>query len=247
MGIYKYMKTKTYDKNGETNLLKKVFEDKTLRFTSPLSFNDPFEFRYPVKYLSPSSSVDLNNLVNSLFNNNQFNNIALDFVLKGIGILSLSASNDDILMWSHYADHHKGIVLEFYEDHSFFSESTDDKKLIHNLEEVNYQIDRPYPKNEEEYFLDKSMYLTKHINWEGEQESRVAVLLDEAGNDDKYNIKFPTDLIKSVYIGVRTDNDDIKYIVNLKQKEEWRHLNIYKLKMDEKDYKLNTYIGRFKR
>jgi len=29
------------------------------------------------------------------------------------GVLSLSAKNDNILMWSHYADYHKGFCIEF--------------------------------------------------------------------------------------------------------------------------------------
>lgn len=34
--------------------------------------------------------------------------------------LCLSAKNDNILMWSHYANNHKGIVLKLYKAHPFF-------------------------------------------------------------------------------------------------------------------------------
>jgi hypothetical protein len=33
--------------------------------------------------------------------------------LKTTGVLSLSAIDDNVLMWSHYADSHKGICLKF--------------------------------------------------------------------------------------------------------------------------------------
>lgn len=241
------MTTKTFIESGEINLLKKVFEDKTLRFSTPLNFNDPFEFRLPIKNLDPSESNDLNNLINTTFDKSQFHNIALDEILKDIGVLSLSSTNDNILMWSHYANNHKGIVLEFDKKHLFFYESSVDKKLIHGLEKVNYCINKPYPENIKEYFLNKNLYLTKHLNWKYEKEYRVTVTFDESNNsENKYNIKFPPSLIKAVYIGVNTENKDFEYILNLKQKKEWRHLNIYKFKINEKEYKLDLYLNRTK-
>lgn len=66
MNVYKYMATKTYNKDGEINLLEKVFENKALRFLSPNDFNDPFEFRYLIE--------DLNTLINTTFDKNQFHN-----------------------------------------------------------------------------------------------------------------------------------------------------------------------------
>lgn len=240
MSIFKYMSTKLYNGREEINLLEKVFEDKFLRFSSPLNFNDPFEFRCPIEYLNPSNSNDLNNLINNTFDKNQFHNTALDNELRNIGILCLSANNKNILMWSYYANNHKGIVLEFDKNHLFFTESNEDKKLIHGLKKVKYQRFKPKPKSIEEYIY-QDIYLTKNLIWKKEQEYRMTILLDESDNVDKYNIKFPSELIKAVYLGVKTDNKDCQYIINLKQKKEWEHLNIYKFGMDENNYNLISY------
>lgn len=242
MGIFKYMATNNYNKN----LLKYIFEDNTLRFNSPLNFNDPFEMRHSIESLNPSKSDDLNNLINSTLPINLLHNISLDFELENVGTLCLSAKNNDIIMWSHYADSHRGIVLEFDETHPFFYESNKDKKLLHPLEKVSYSIDRPYPKNIDEYFKNEKIYLTKYTNWEYEQEYRMTVLFDESNDETKYNIKFPTSLIKAVYIGVKTSKEDVKYILNLKQKQKWQHLDIFKFEMDKKDYKLNLFKANFK-
>ncbi|PNV83898.1 MAG: hypothetical protein C0627_03670 [Sulfurimonas sp.] len=157
MNVYKYMATKTYNKDGEINLLEKVFENKTLRFTSPNDFNDPFEFRHLIEDLNPSDSDDLNTLINTTFDKNQFHNIALDFELEHVGTLCLSAKNDDILMWSHYANNHSGIVLEFDKAHLFFNtKPLAVEELLHGIEIVNYQLDKLSYKNIDEYFYNKS-------------------------------------------------------------------------------------------
>ncbi|MBV9575704.1 MAG: DUF2971 domain-containing protein [Gammaproteobacteria bacterium] len=46
---------------------------------------------------------------NMLANNQVYN----EYVHNQLGILSLSSCNDSILMWSHYADFHKGFCIGF--------------------------------------------------------------------------------------------------------------------------------------
>ncbi|PNV82709.1 MAG: hypothetical protein C0627_08705, partial [Sulfurimonas sp.] len=90
--------------------------------------------------------------------------------------------------------------------------------------------------------LNKYTYLTKHINWVYEQEYRMTVIFDKSDNKDKYNINFPTELIKAVYIGVKTKKEDIAYILKLRQKKEWEHLSIYRFEIDWQEYKLKKVI-----
>jgi hypothetical protein len=53
-----------------------------------------------------------------------------------VGIFSMSAKRDDILMWSHYADHNKGICIEF---------QTTRGKLF-GCDVINVEYDVKYPK-----------------------------------------------------------------------------------------------------
>ena len=52
-----------------------------------------------------------------------------------IGILSLSGSKHNLLMWAHYADHHQGIVVGFDANHPFFNQTVHPKKgsIKHDL------------------------------------------------------------------------------------------------------------------
>lgn len=56
----------------------------------------------------------------------------LFFISNYIGILSLSKICDNLLMWSHYGNCHKGIVVEFDDNHPFlqqFENGVFEKKL----------------------------------------------------------------------------------------------------------------------
>jgi hypothetical protein len=51
-----------------------------------------------------------------------------------IGVLSLSAKPDDVLMWSHYGESHTGICLRF---------RVSESRLIQEAQPVRYQQERP--------------------------------------------------------------------------------------------------------
>ena len=61
-------------------------------------------------------------------------------------ILSLTSNNEEILLWSHYADEHKGICLEYKT-----LEMYDDNKSIHGIyfdpKQVTYQSGTSAPTN----------------------------------------------------------------------------------------------------
>ncbi len=104
-------------------------------FAAPSSFNDPFEGQVTISFGAP-----LNQKFNFLTNyaldhglqGSQANNWATRVLENSIaepeahihddlrdafrnraGICTLSEINDDILMWAHYSDSHKGISIEF--------------------------------------------------------------------------------------------------------------------------------------
>src|SRR6266446_10364667 len=52
-----------------------------------------------------------------------------------VGILSLTATANNTLMWTHYADNHKGICLEF---------RTTEESLFRRAQPVNYAEDFPH-------------------------------------------------------------------------------------------------------
>lgn len=241
--VFKYLPTHLFDKNkNRIHLLKFIFEDNTLRFSSPLSFNDPFELKPHITEIINEENHLVVDMFSSQINNsgqaNKFYQMNINNLLKDIGILSLSKNNDNLTMWAHYSDNHAGIVIEFDDTHKFFYTSPKEAELLYGLEKVNYLKERPN-MNSAEWAINKKTFLTKNVDWEYEDEWRMAVLLDEFDTDpNKYNIKFPPELIRSIYIGCRANSDTVEYIKNLKNQEKWQHLNIYKFLLDDKEYKL---------
>jgi hypothetical protein len=98
---------------------------------------------------------------------------------KRFGILCFSKSWQNPLLWSHYADKHKGLCLGF--------EVPDDR-----VREVRYVPKRlPCPSLQEwdEDFVQKLLY-TKFKHWEYEQEYRVWVALNGDEENGHYFFKY---------------------------------------------------------
>jgi DUF2971 family protein len=95
-----------------------------------------------------------------------------------VGILSLAEKPDSLLMWSHYADSHRGFVFEFDTSHAFFSRFGSDR-----LKKVRYSQQRPIfesPQVLQNMNAIETILLTKSIEWEYEQEWRMLVPLVKA-------------------------------------------------------------------
>lgn len=89
-------------------------------------------------------------------------------ILKPAGVYSVSTLGNDPLMWSHYADNHRGICLEF----------NGDSGVMREAQEVIYSVIRPVI-----YMFDnttsrqknmETALLTKSCHWRYEQEWRIA-------------------------------------------------------------------------
>ena len=171
----------------------RMITEGTLKFTKPTEFNDPFDYRphiiddsvrnHPFTlietvYMYLNHADGIGNI--NLSDRNQWDSIVNEAVtfmdsqmktgglgeksrLKNTGICCFSRTALNILMWSHYADNHKGIVAEF--------EFHDDSKWP--LYRVNYSNKKPsispYASDEEAY----EAFLTKHSGWKYEAEERL--------------------------------------------------------------------------
>lgn len=115
-----------------------------------------------------------------------------------LGILSLGETPDVLLMWAHYADCHRGFVVEFDADHAFFHQGLPDSHLG-TVQPVRYSNERPgfslgaepMPGGVAHYL--SSVLLTKSPEWSYEREWRMVVdLNDEA--------RFPRDVMGRVHL-----------------------------------------------
>lgn len=158
---------------------------KSLKFSSRTGFNDPFDSRaaYLIEVHTPAGSNYvkealgrvrlkpaqrlrlLQEVRNKFKQPRQFFDGQTDEILDQTGILSLATCWKNHLMWSHYANHHKGICIEF-------SSSVD---VFRVALPITYVKELPVilrPSDSTDELLRKAL-LTKAECWAYEQEWRV--------------------------------------------------------------------------
>lgn len=139
------------------------------------------------------------------------------------GVLSLSEKHDDILMWSHYSNYHKGIVLglELVSDLDFFVTPI---RVIYKdeYEELNYLNDP------EKSTIDTLMI--KSSQWAYENEIRIYKNIPGLHSINKKSIK-------EIYFGINTSQEDI---------DEVRKICATKGLSDVKFFKGEKHHGTFK-
>ncbi|SHF56466.1 Protein of unknown function [Marinomonas polaris DSM 16579] len=208
---------------------RKALENFSFWFASPSSFNDPFDCS-----LSEKKSPDLNDVKKHLENLGQQKgviDIAIELfkkdpstvdgilcrikkVIDSYGVFALSERFDNILMWSHYSDSHKGIVFGF--------ELKSDLGFFVTPIKVDYrdQYDElNYFKNPNKSAIDTIKI--KSSQWEYEKEIRI------------YKSKFGLyeinkEAIKEVYFGINSSQEDIYEIIGIFESKGLHNVSFYK-------------------
>jgi hypothetical protein len=192
-------------------------------YSKPAGFNDPFDTRFYVngnlrKYVQVPNTAN----INDIFDENMSGAIVTKKVslegdlqtfsreIEDLGILSLAESNKNLLMWSHYANDHKGMCLEFErKDDNLLS---DDKQVqrIHYSENHPTLSAKALSASATVEASKRRILYTKSSHWKYEEEWRHIVDF----GDTLYTWPGP---LKSIYFGCKTDEKDIhliKTIVN---------------------------------
>lgn len=145
--------------------------------------------------------------------NNAFNKARL-------GVLCLTKSSVNQILWERYAINDKGMghcgfAIGFNTDNKFFDRRLHVKDLLRHLSPVSYQQDRPIPyftdyldKNDpDEKFFSDLLY-TKDIGWSSEEEWRMAICVPDDPKEKNFGLEdVPIEAINSVYLGLQSKND----------------------------------------
>lgn len=112
--------------------------------------------------------------------------------MNSVGIHCLASEKDNILMWSHYGDNHRGLVIEY--DTAQLWKCVMSEGAV--LERVRYEKDRPQlilsPGGE----WVMHMIFTKSEDWAYENEYRI---VHKSGSRTKINL--PQSAITGIYLG----------------------------------------------
>ena len=161
-------------------------------------------------------------------------------------ISCFSTKKDSILMWSHYADSHRGVCFEFEENREYFKKvNYSTKKPFLNLsgaiarllaydfigEKITYQ-DKEFAN----IMLDS--LFTKSMEWSYENEVRC-VLSDEEINTLGYYYEGEKSFLKmkisKIYIGTKASGANLKELLYLADN---RKIPVVFMKEDENNYSI---------
>jgi hypothetical protein len=174
--------------------LKKLIVHRELYFSPPIRFNDPFDCRpvFDIKGTKLEARKYLQRLVSkhmpvlnrkqrqeevcAILSDPSRNPLTAKGVAslqsghtkrltESVGVLCMSTVSDNILLWAHYADAHRGVCLIFDASMEFFN----------SAQKVRYDNFRPKinPIFDSEDSMFNSALLTKSSDWSYEEEWRL--------------------------------------------------------------------------
>lgn len=156
--------------------------------------------------------------------------------LSSRGIVSLSANKNDIIMWGHYSDGHKGFCLEF--DTSF--------KPFESAKKVTYSDNIPELDASKILILDEANpnhivkpLTTKFIHWIYENEYRLIHL------DHSLEYNYKPEALTAVYFGIKMDKVT-EDIIAMILKERYPHVKMYRALKRDDSFKLDFEETMFK-
>jgi len=170
---------------------------------------------------------------------------AIDKLLSlNVGVLCLSEVRDSILMWGHYTDSHRGVVVGFDSTNPFFSKRGNDLDDFGFLRQVNYQLDRPQVKLTDTTSL--AWFQTKSADWAYEKEWRIVRPLSEADRVDMNPspvclFEFAPDAVREIVVGMRAAPSLIQEIRDIAGTFPWAAV----LKAREDPHRYGLLIEEF--
>jgi hypothetical protein len=237
-----FEKPKIIYKYCSLNAAESIIKTNTIKFSDPASFNDPFdcdvdllEFKLPNK-LDEHTIYELETIKGMFQNYHGFDDLIKEegFIeemyrkaqiekVKGARVSCFSLIENNILMWSHYADKHKGICLEFDSDltsHGFTNLAEEDI----TEGEVGYtEYEKTNYLSSNRIFAVYKMFLCKSNAWSYEKEFRLITL-----NKKPELQEFKKSFLKSVYFGLNMTPSEIAKFISLCSECNYETLKFFK-------------------
>ncbi|WP_027375663.1 DUF2971 domain-containing protein [Kaistella palustris] len=193
-----------------------ILMEGTLNFTNPIKFNDPFDCSEKMLKVIYDDCTLKQTIVNLKFNRKEkrkfdINKLRLqqDAIMREerdkFKICCFSEKNDNLLMWSHYADKHSGMCcgFEFPIDNGKFSiQPVRYEKEIHEVE----------GKSESGKII-RHWLTSKSVDWEYEKEFR-AILKSDKTSIFYESIKYDASFLKEMVFGCNLKTKDINKILS---------------------------------
>lgn len=243
MRVYYYFNPERKGKDaveGNINVLEDILQNRRIKICSVSRANDPFDFQVSFDHTTPKSYVK------------GFRNVFKRLKEK-FGIVCFSENVDNVLMWSHYADKHQGLVLGLDFDKN-------------KLTQVDYLPIAPriipnYGKCKACSYkytgVMCAVMRTKAIDWAYEKEWRLILDYSKMQNiqadkseDGVVAARYyllPPNSVQSLYIGVRCELKRAD-VFSLLHKHGLDQVGVYKMGQSFDGYSLSeSYLGTYEK
>jgi hypothetical protein len=245
--IYKYYPV--------TDILFDTIKNAQLWFSNPLDFNDPYDcnLRFSLDFdekkirtfleedLKGESAQFLARAIGHYLQHpDQIREIEYEVIRREIentGISCFSASENILLMWSHYAGRHTGVCLKF-----------DIEKDIIAFK-APYLVEYPEHLPRYDYFgkslkrphsgIMQHLYAIKSRDWAYEKEIRII----KWARDGPFRglIDFDRDALEEVIFGYKVSLETQTKVRRLLAENGYGHVRLAQVRLKEDDFGLNKY------
>jgi hypothetical protein len=159
-------------------------------------------------------------------------------------VFCMSDRHNELLMWSHYADQHRGVVLEFNASEtckSFFGDArpidyTSEPNRRVTAAEVCKSLLGPF---DGERWMHASLY-TKSYHWSYEREWRAVVKKNVVKLDENNLASIEMHDVVALYLGVRIRSDDEHEFRRIVQ-DRYPWITVYKGRRHDYNYEIEFW------
>lgn len=183
----------------------------TISVSSPKTFNDPLD--PPITLAARHKFKNISTLKNEQFFLESLEKVRIRCFVPEKHPMTKKELRPylNTLMWSHYANSHKGICIKYKLSPSLIKKSN---KITGIFAAVEYS-ENPFSLNSQDYFEFNECFLTKQIEWKYEHEVRLIYF--NAENSDYYQ---PITLdennrIEAIYFGCNCSESQKNAVTNL--------------------------------
>jgi hypothetical protein len=191
-----------------------------LYFARPDSLNDPFDCQIDIVASFENAATMANDQTRDLLKRIQHNEYLsrLKHEISNMGVCAFSKTQENRLMWSHYADEHRGICLTYDIPKSFIDE---------NIDQLMGITDVDYDRSLSDWFLEEVPKLSGRASFEDYAKTLLKKALTVKAKEWSYEneVRFlrrssGTQSINKKYLvevcfGLATPNQDIDVVSKL--------------------------------
>jgi hypothetical protein len=237
--VYKYF---TLNQNFYNTII-----NQTLWFSKAKDFNDPFDCNFVIDekpsyedFLAYCCEFEViekeqdKDFLKLLYESGEFRSIIEDQANKVLeikdqgGLCCFTGSCTNLLMWSHYANSHKGVCLKF--DYKILKES------FISIYPVTYQLDYPCLNIFKDFWKAiHDLHTIKSIDWAYEKEIRI--IEERSGL-----FNFKPEALKAVIFGAKTSEEERLTIMKLLRNSGYSTVKFVRTTLSREKFGLDMEI-----